>query len=70
MVLGHVALVRDGDILTIDADEKSLNVHLFDEELAERRANCTQRNRVIATARLQSTQLVSSSSIGAITDGF
>lgn len=36
---GNIALVRDGYIITIDADEKSLNVCLSDEELADRRAN-------------------------------
>ncbi len=60
---GNIALVRDGDIITIDADEKSLNVHLSDEELAERRANWTPpkpwySNGVIA----KYAKLVSSSS--------
>lgn len=68
---GNIALVRDGDMITIDADEKSLNVHLSDAELAERRANWTPpkpwySNGVIA----KYAKLVSSSSIGAITDDF
>ena len=68
---GNIALVRDGDIITIDADEKSLNVHLSDEELSTRRADWTPpepwyTNGVIA----KYAKLVSSSSVGAITDGF
>ena len=68
---GNIALVRDGDIITIDADEKSLNVHLSDEELSERRAAWTQpkpwyTGGVIA----KYAKLVSSASRGAITDGF
>ncbi len=67
---GNIALVRDGDIITIDADEKSLNVHLSDEELSDRRANWIPpipwySKGVIA----KYAKLVSSSSIGAITDG-
>ena len=67
---GNIALVRDGDVITIDADEKSLNVNLSDEELSDRRANWTPpkpwySNGVIA----KYAKLVSSSSIGAITDG-
>jgi dihydroxy-acid dehydratase len=68
---GNIALVRDGDLITINADEKSLNVHLSDEELAERRSlwqppKPWYSNGVIA----KYAKLVSSSSIGAITDGF
>ena len=68
---GNIALVHDGDIITIDADEKSLNVHLSDDELASRRAKWKApkpwySNGVIA----KYAKLVSSSSIGAITDGF
>ncbi len=35
---GNIALLKDGDIITLDADAKELNVHLSDEELAARRA--------------------------------
>ncbi|HXF64709.1 MAG TPA: dihydroxy-acid dehydratase [Caldilineaceae bacterium] len=35
---GALALVRDGDIITIDAENNTLNVDLSDEELARRRA--------------------------------
>ncbi len=35
---GPIALLQDGDIITLDADAKELNVHLSDEELAARKA--------------------------------
>jgi dihydroxy-acid dehydratase len=38
MTGGPIGLIRDGDTITIDADEKTLNVHLDDAELARRRA--------------------------------
>lgn len=39
MVGGAIALVEDGDVITVDADSKVLQVHVSDEELAQRRAN-------------------------------
>ncbi len=68
---GNIALVRDGDIITIDADEKSLNVHLSDEEFAERRANWSQRDPwYTAGVIAKYATLVGSASKGAITDKF
>ena len=34
---GNIALVRDGDLVTIDAERNLLNVAVADEELAQRR---------------------------------
>src|SRR5690606_35566919 len=34
---GPIALVRDGDIVTIDAEKQSIDVDLSDEELSRRR---------------------------------
>lgn len=34
---GTIALVRDGDTITIDADSRELTLHVSAEELAERR---------------------------------
>lgn len=34
---GTIALVKDGDKITIDAETRELTVHVSDEELAERR---------------------------------
>ncbi len=38
---GPIALVRDGDIVTLDADKNLLNVAVDDAELARRRAAWT-----------------------------
>jgi dihydroxy-acid dehydratase len=35
---GPVALVRNGDIITIESQQKQLNIEISDEELAKRRA--------------------------------
>jgi dihydroxy-acid dehydratase len=66
---GNLALVNEGDLITIDADRRLLQVHLTDEELAERRKNwqpppARYTRGVIA----KYAKLVSSSSVGAVTD--
>jgi dihydroxy-acid dehydratase len=38
---GTIALLKDGDVITIDADRKLLHVELSDDELAARRAKWT-----------------------------
>jgi dihydroxy-acid dehydratase len=38
---GPLALVRTGDLITLDVDARSLHLHVDDEELAERRAAWT-----------------------------
>jgi len=38
---GNLALVQDGDIIEINAEDNTINVHLSDEELAQRRAAWT-----------------------------
>lgn len=81
MVVGHVApeaavggpiaLVRDGDLITIDADQNLLEVHLSDEELARRRAEWTPPPpRYTRGVLAKYARLVSSSSLGAVTDRF
>ncbi|HET8701449.1 MAG TPA: dihydroxy-acid dehydratase [Nitrococcus sp.] len=79
MVVGHVApeaavggtiaLVRDGDEITIDADRNLLTLNITDTEIAERRAAWRRpppryRRGVLA----KYAKLVSSASIGAVTD--
>ena len=66
---GNLALIREGDTITIDADELLLQVDLSDEELAIRRANWqpptpSYSNGVAA----KYAKLVSSASLGAVTD--
>lgn len=79
MVVGHVApeaavggaiaLVQEGDTITIDAHARSLHLHVSDEELAQRRANWQPPKARYTTGVLAKyAKLVSSSSLGAVTD--
>jgi dihydroxy-acid dehydratase len=81
MVVGHVApeayvggtiaLVEDGDSITIDAHKQSIELHVSDEELAKRRAKWKQPAPRFKRGLLAKyAHLVSTSSKGAITDGF
>lgn len=78
MVVGHVApeawlggpiaVVRDGDLITIDADKKELSVALTDEELARRQAEWTKPAiRVERGVLAKYARVVSSASEGAVT---
>ncbi len=79
MVVGHVApeaavggaiaLVQEGDTITIDAAARSLHLHVSDEELEQRRANWQPLKPRYTTGVLAKyAKLVSSSSVGAVTD--
>jgi dihydroxy-acid dehydratase len=79
MVVGHVApeaavggviaLVEEGDTITIDAHARLLQLQVSDEELALRRANWKPRPPLYSTGVLAKyAKLVSSSSLGAVTD--
>ncbi|MEB3211368.1 MAG: dihydroxy-acid dehydratase [Leptolyngbyaceae bacterium] len=79
MVVGHVApeaavggtigLVKEGDLITIDADARLLQVNISDEELNERRAKWTPPTpRYQKGVLAKFAKLVSSSSLGAVTD--
>ena len=65
---GAIGLLRDGDIVSFNADERALNVLLPDDELAKRRADWTppppnyERGVLAKYAKL-----VSSASLGAVT---
>ncbi|RZM77990.1 dihydroxy-acid dehydratase [Leptolyngbya iicbica] len=79
MVVGHVApeaavggtiaLVQEGDSITIDADHNLLQLNISDEELAQRRAAWQPRKPNYTRGILgKYAKLVSSSSRGAVTD--
>ncbi|GAB4457681.1 MAG: dihydroxy-acid dehydratase [Elainellaceae cyanobacterium] len=79
MVVGHVApeayvggtiaLVQEGDSITIDADARLLQLNVSDEELAERRAQWQPpKPRYTKGVLAKYATLVSSSSKGAVTD--
>ncbi|MDI1241459.1 MAG: dihydroxy-acid dehydratase [bacterium] len=67
---GNIALMNDGDIVTIDADEQTLSVDLSDEELAKRRLDWKLPERLASVTGVAAkyAKLVSSSSLGAVTD--
>lgn len=68
---GPIALVQNGDTVTIDADNNSLSIDVSDEELEARRAKWTPP-RMPATrgALAKYAALVSDASHGAVTDLF
>lgn len=79
MVVGHVApeaavggtiaLVQEGDSITIDAPNRHLQLNVSDEELAARRAQWQPREpRYKRGVLAKYAKLVSSSSLGAVTD--
>jgi dihydroxy-acid dehydratase len=79
MVVGHVApeaavggtiaLVQEGDTITIDAPARSLHLHVSDDELQQRRANWQpMKPRYTRGVLAKYAKLVSSSSVGAVTD--
>ena len=81
MVVGHVApeaavggiiaLVKEHDSITIDAEARLLELNVSDEELALRQSGWTPpRPRYISGVLAKYAKLVSSSSTGAITDQF
>jgi dihydroxy-acid dehydratase len=79
MVVGHVApeafvggtiaLVQEGDSITIDAHQRLLQLNVSEKELAQRRAAWQPRPpRYTSGVLAKYTKLVSSSSLGAVTD--
>jgi dihydroxy-acid dehydratase len=79
MVVGHVApeaavggaiaLVQEGDTITINAPARSLHLHVSDSELEQRRASWVPLKPRYTTGVLAKyAKLVSSSSVGAVTD--
>ncbi|MDO4435879.1 MAG: dihydroxy-acid dehydratase [Cardiobacteriaceae bacterium] len=70
---GTIALIEDGDIITIDAEKNTIDVHLSDEILAERRAKWVKPPLKESARRgihYKYARTVSSASKGCITDAF
>ena len=66
---GPIALLEDGDQITIDAERRELNVALSDVELAQRRANWRPPRPYASKGLLAKyAKQVSSASRGAVTD--
>ena len=66
---GAIALIQEGDPITIDAEARLLQLNVPDEELAQRRAAWQPpAPRYTRGVLAKYTRLVSSSSLGAVTD--
>lgn len=66
---GAIALVEEGDQITIDAQQRLLQINVSEEELAQRRARWTPpQPRYQRGILAKYAKLVSSSSLGAVTD--
>ncbi len=66
---GAIALVEEGDTITIDAPARSLQLHVSDAELVQRRTNWKpHKPRYTNGVLAKYAKLVSSSSLGAVTD--
>ena len=65
---GAIGLVRDGDVIVMDAERRELSVKLSDEELERRRREWTAPEPNYTTGVLAKyAKLVSSASVGAVT---
>jgi dihydroxy-acid dehydratase len=66
---GAIALVQDGDSITIDADARLLQLNVSNQELATRRGSWQPpAPRYTRGVLAKYAKLVSTSSIGAVTD--
>ncbi len=66
---GPIALVKDGDTITIDAEKREVNVHLSETELTERKLTWKKPEPLYTRGVLAKyAKLVSSASEGAVTD--
>ncbi len=66
---GNIALIEDGDIITIDASKNTIEVELSDEELSQRKAQWTPPKLKVQNGSLYKyAKLVSSASSGCVTD--
>ena len=67
---GPIALIEDGDTITIDAERREINANLTEAELAHRRERWQRPDPYAHKGVLAKyARLVSSASLGAVTDG-
>jgi dihydroxy-acid dehydratase len=68
---GTIALLEDGDIITIDAEKNSISVNLTDKEISERKSKWVQPALKVNKGSLYKyAKTVSSASQGCVTDEF
>ena len=63
---GNIGKIKDGDIIVIDIPSRSINVKLYDEEVAARPQQQLKRNRVVSKALRAYAQSVSSADKGGV----
>ena len=68
---GNIALVEDGDIISIDARENSINLHVSEAEINKRKLNWKKPKLKASNGSLfKYAKFVSSASKGCVTDEF
>jgi len=71
MVLGTIAILEDGDTITIDAETNTIKVDLSDAEIADRKSKWKQPPLKFKRGVLYKyAKTVSSASKGCVTDEF
>ena len=64
---GNIALIEEGDSITIDGDSRLLTLHIAEEELLRRRAAWRQPTQTLSGVQAKYAKLVGSASDGAVT---
>ena len=64
---GNIALIEEGDSITIDGDMRQLTLHIAAEELLRRRAAWRQPTQTLSGVQAKYAKLVGSASDGAVT---
>ena len=68
---GNIALVEDGDIISIDARENTINLHVSEAEINKRKLNWKKPKLKVNNGSLfKYAKFVSSASKGCVTDEF
>lgn len=66
---GNIALVQDGDMITIDAEKNTISMDVSEEELKKRKSNWKQPNLKVRKGSLYKyAKIVASASKGCVTD--
>ena len=68
---GNIAIVKDGDKISIDAEKNIITLHLSDDELIRRRKKWKKQPLKVTKGSLfKYANMVSSASLGCVTDEF
>ena len=68
---GNIAIVKDGDKISIDAEKNIITLHLSDDELIRRRKKWKKQPIKVTKGSLYKyANVVSSASLGCVTDEF